>query len=218
MKKNSKSSPLRTFILGLITLYEGDEISGYELGKIARDWHFENYIKASQASFYYHLKQLDKEGFFESTSIKDSNRPERMVYKFTSKGRDETINQLTSQLEFIQNYYFDIDSVIPFLLMLNKRKILKSIKRQIEGREDKLKFLKEVTVPRIKSAPFTDLNPFSLLIAEHHKLHYQAEIKFLEKFYEMVDGVDFAKNIAEIIKRRSSMEKSGNQDRKNRNA
>lgn len=207
MKKNSKSSPLRTFILGLITLFEGEELSGYELGKIAKDWHFENYIKASQASFYYHLKQLDKEGFFESTTIKDSNRPERMVYKFTPKGRAETINQMTNQLEFIQNYYFDIDSVLPFLLMLNKQKILKLIKKQIEAREDNLKFLKETTEPRIKSAPFFDLNPFSILIAEHHQLHYQAEIKFLEKFYEMIDKVDFAKNIAEIIKIRTSMDK-----------
>ncbi len=49
--------------------------------------------------------------------------------------------------------------------------------------------------------------PFSLLIAEHHKLHYQAEIKFLEKFYEMVDEVDFTRNIAEIIKIRTSMDK-----------
>ena len=57
-----------------------------------------------------------------------------MVYKFTPKGRGETINQLTNQLEFIQDYYFDIDSVMPFLLMLNKRKILKLIEKQIDRR------------------------------------------------------------------------------------
>ena len=113
-------------------------------------------------------------------------------------------------LENSQEYYFDLDAIMPFLLLVEKKKILELIKAQITVRKEYLKYIEEETIPRIKSAPIIDLNPFSLLIPEHHKLHYQAEITFLQKFYKMVEEIDFSKNITEIMKRNMEIKAKNN--------
>ena len=92
-------------------------------------------------------------------------------------------------------------------MWLKKKDLLQQIKKQIEIREELLDYIEKTTIPRIKSNPLIDLNPFTLLIADHHKLHNLAEIEWLKKFRDMVESIDFAKNISEIIERRKKMEK-----------
>ncbi len=201
-----KSSPLKTFILGVMARFNR-ELTGYELSKIAKEWRFDHYIEnASQASFYYYLKQLEKNGFISSKPVKDSNRPERMLYNLTRKGRNQMMSEFYEISNYKQDFYFDLDTLMPFLLFMDKPKILKSIYGQIEHRKKFLRYIEEETIPRMKTHPYLDLDPFILLIAEHHKLHYECEIEFLKKFYETVNNIDFSKNIEKISKKSQEME------------
>ena len=212
--KDTNPNPLKTFILGLFTFDRGDGFSGYDLGKIMEDMYFDHYIKGNRTALYYHLKSLDKNKLVKSKSIKDSNRPERTIYKITTKGQAKLGSMITELLENIQDYYFDLDAIMPFLLLVDKKKILELINKQIASKKEYLKYIDEVTIPRIKSAPLIDLNPFSLLIPEHHRLHYEAEVAFLEKFYKMVEDIDFSKNIAEILKRNNENKRKKLDDKK----
>jgi DNA-binding PadR family transcriptional regulator len=200
-KSKKKPNPLKTYILGVMSLFD-KELSGYELNKIAEEWRFDHYIEnASQSSFYYHLKQIEDDGIIESTIKKDSSRPERIEYQITPKGTEKLITELYSLLDFKEDFYFKIDVVMPFILFLEKKKILDAIENQINHRKEQLNHLDTATLPYMKERFFIKFSPFILLIAEHHKLHYEAEIQFLTHFASMIREIDFEKSINEINKR-----------------
>ena len=80
---------LKTFILGVMNQIP-KPISGYELITIANEWHYDHYINATNASFYYTLKQLEKEGLIKESGTKqEGGRPEKTIYRLTNKGNKE---------------------------------------------------------------------------------------------------------------------------------
>ena len=88
-------TPLKTFILGVMNTYNEKNMSGYELIKLSREWRYEHYIKSTKASFYYALKQLERENCIKVIGSKRSkNRPDQTIYKLTPKGRKEFNQQM----------------------------------------------------------------------------------------------------------------------------
>ena len=180
------------------------EMTGYELGKIAKLWQFDHFIeKASQASFYYYLKQLEEEGFIESKAVEGVNRPDKLKYKLIlPKAKVELIDQVINIFRTPQNFYYDLNATMPFILNLEKLELLKLIEHQIESREAKLIHFDE-DEEYIKSSKIFSKFTFSLLLVNHNRLHNQAEIKWLKDFYKMVENADYKKNqskLSEIIK------------------
>ena len=203
-------TPLKSFILGVLITYNQD-MSGYELIKIAKEWRFDHYIKATKASFYYTIKKLQDGGFIKEIGSKQKeNRPEQTIYKLQPKGLNEFVENLTYFLNSTQKFYYDMDAITPFIsffgLLKKKKFILNSIKKQIDIRKDKFKNLEDGK-KLVRSHYLFDLNPFMILPLEHQKLQNESEIKWLEIFHEMVDKIDFQANAKEIMKRRMEMEK-----------
>jgi DNA-binding PadR family transcriptional regulator len=126
---------LKTFILGVMNQIP-KPISGYELITIANEWHYDHYINATNASFYYTLKQLEKEDLIKESGTKqEGSRPEKTIYRLTNKGKKEFQEQMKFFLTKIQNVYYDIDSTMPFITLfgstIGKDFILDSINKQI---------------------------------------------------------------------------------------
>jgi len=206
-------TPLKTFILGVLNTYNQD-MSGYELIKIAKEWRFDHYIKATKASFYYTIRKLTDDGFIKEIGSKQKeNRPEQTLYKLQPKGRNEFVEHLTYFLNSPQKFYYDMDVITPFIsifgILKKKKFILNSIKKQIDIRKDNLKNFEDGK-KLVKGHYLFDLNPFMILPLEHYKLQNESEIKWLKIFYEMVDKTDFEANAKEIMKRRMEMEKKEN--------
>ncbi len=198
-------TPLKTFILGVFTTFN-KEMSGYELIKIAEEWHYDHYINATNASFYYSLKKLEREGFIEEKeTIKEGNRPEQTTYKLKPKGRKEFEKQMEYYLNKVEEFYFDLDVITPFILLYGfsktKEHIINNLTKQVEKRE---KFYQHLDDGKkyVQSHEFYDLNPFTILPLQHFELHNNAEIQWLQKFQEMVKDINFEENIKKIIKRR----------------
>lgn len=200
----AKNRPLEVFILGVFNTFQ-KPMSGYELIKLSKEWRFDHYIEASSnASFYYTLKKFKKNGLIEELrSEQDENRPEKTMYKLLPKGRQEFFQQMDHFLTHQQQFYFDIDAITPFILLYGyfkgKNAILDLIDERIEKREqlfDKIAQGKKY----VRSTPIFHLNPFEILALEHTKLHNNAEIEWLKKFKQLVEEVDFKKNIEEIAK------------------
>ncbi len=191
-------TPLKTFILGVMNQIP-KPLSGYELIAYANEWHYDHYIDATNASFYYILKQLKAESFIKESGTKqEGNRPEKKIYRLTNKGRKEFQEQIKFFLTKTQDIYFDIDSTMPFITLfgssIGKEFILDSISKQIE----KLKSMsKHVTTGEIIiTSHFSfEFSPFNLLPLKHWKLHSEAEIKWLEIFKKMVESIDDFKEI-----------------------
>ncbi|MBD3193289.1 MAG: hypothetical protein GF308_21825 [Candidatus Heimdallarchaeota archaeon] len=174
-------------------------MSGYDLIKIAEEWRFSHYIRASsKASFYYALTTMKEEGFLEELGSKQKgNRPEQTIYQLNKKGKEIFIEQMDYYLKKVDSFYFDIDIVTPFVLLLGvlqgKEFILKSIKQQIEKREEKFNEI-DNGMDYATSHPMYQFNPFQTLALEHYRLHNQAEIDWLKHFHKMVEEMDFEQN------------------------
>ena len=198
-------TPLKTFILGVMnTIFK--PMSGYELISLAKEWRYDHYIKATKASFYYTLKQLEGDGFIKEVGSKqEGNRPEQIIYRLLNKGKKEFQEQISFFLNQAQEIYFDIDAAIPFIMLFGlakgKQFILDSIDKQIEERTKIFKYADEGE-QLVKSHSLYELNPFYILPLKHWRFHNEAEIKWLEYFREMVENIkDFKEQYNEIIKK-----------------
>jgi len=201
----SKNRPLEVFILGVFNTYQ-KPLSGYELIKISKEWRFDHYIEASSnASFYYTVKKFKTNGLIkEIGSEQDQNRPEKTIYKLLPKGREEFNKQMKYYLNQVEEFFFNIDAITPFILLYGffkgKQKIINALETQIQERIEKFEKIEEGK-NYVKDNIIYDLNPFTILALEHYRFHNEAEIKWLEKFRKMANDVDFKKNISEIPKR-----------------
>jgi len=198
-------TPLKTFIFGVMNTIP-KPMSGYELISLAKEWRYDHYINATNASFYYTLKQLERDGFIKEVgSRQEGNRPEQLIYRLLNKGKKEFHEQISFFLNQAQETYFDIDAATPFLMLFGQTKgkqfILDSIDKQIEERNKIFKHADEGE-QLIKSNPLYKLNPFYILPLKHWRFHNEAEIKWLEYFREMVENVeDFKEQYNKILQK-----------------
>jgi len=78
-------TPLKTFILGVMNTIP-KPMSGYELISLAKEWRYDHYIKATNASFYYILNQLERDRFIKEVGSKqEGNRPEQIIYRLLNR-------------------------------------------------------------------------------------------------------------------------------------
>ena len=196
---------LKTFILGVMNQIP-KPMSGYELITYANEWHYDHYIKATNASFYYALKQLEGEGFVKEIGTKqEGNRPEQTIYKMTNKGKKEFQEQMKFFLTEIQDKFYDIDATMPFIALfgslVGKKLLLDSIDRQIEKIKANFKHADEGEI--LISSHFSyEFSPFNILPLKHWKLHAEAEIKWLLILKEMIESIDdFKGNFQKYVKK-----------------
>jgi len=191
-------TPLKVFILGVMNTIP-KPMSGYELISLAKEWRYDHYIKATKASFYYTLKNLEDDGFIKEVGSKQKgNRPEQVIYKLLNKGKNEFQEQISYFLNYIQEIYFDIDALTPFVILFGsfsgKQIIMDSIDKQIKERQKMFK-LADDGEQFIKSHFLYELSPFYILPLKHWRLHNEAEIKWLEDFKEMIENIDDFKEL-----------------------
>ncbi|MFX1409441.1 MAG: PadR family transcriptional regulator [Promethearchaeota archaeon] len=185
-------------------------MSGYELISFAKEWRYDHYIKATNASFYYTLKQLEGDGFIKEVGSKqEGNRPEQTIYRLSNKGRKEFQEQVSFFLNQTQETYFDIDSSTPFIMLFGTAKgkqfILDSIDKQIMERKGMFKHADEGE-QLVKSHHLYDLSPFYILPLKHWRFHNEAEIRWLMFFREMVESIeDFKEQYDKILKKVMSL-------------
>lgn len=201
-------TPIKAFILGVMNTIP-KPMSGYELISFAKEWRYDHYIKATNASFYYSLKQLEKEDFIKEIGSKQKgNRPEQTIYKLLNKGKKELHAQISYFLSQVKEFYFEIDAITPFILLYGatngKQQIIEFINTQIEKRKKMFKHADEGE-QLVQSHYLYDLSPFYILPLKHWRLHNEAELKWLEYFKKMVEDIDdFREQYSKTIKRASS--------------
>ncbi len=198
-------TPLKSFILGVMSTIP-KPLSGYELISLAKEWRYDHYIKAKKSSFYYTLKQLEKDKFIKEVGSKqEGNRPEQIIYRLLNNGKKEFLEQASYYLSQVKDIFFDIDAITPFILLYGatngKKQILDFLDKQINERKRMVKHADEGE-QLVQSHYLYDLSPFYILPLKHWRLHNEAEIKWLEYFKEMVKNVNsFKEQYNKIIKR-----------------
>ena len=198
-------TPLKAFILGVMNTIP-KPMSGYELISLAKEWRYDHYIRATKASFYYTLKNLEDDGFIKEVGSKQKgNRPEQVIYKLLNRGKIEFQEQISYFLNNTEEIFFDIDASTPFIILFGnikgKQFILDSIDKLIKERQEMFKYADEGE-QFVKSHFLYELSPFYILPLKHWKYHNEAEIRWLNFFKEMVENiVNFEEQYNKMIKR-----------------
>ncbi|MDB5052898.1 MAG: transcriptional regulator, PadR-like family [Bacilli bacterium] len=88
---------MKLAILGL--LMEGDSYP-YEIRQKMKERKLDNYFKIQDGSLYYAIDQLGKTGHVETMEIvRDSNRPDKTIYRITEKGKTKFQQLLIEQMK-----------------------------------------------------------------------------------------------------------------------
>ena len=82
-------------LLGLILEHES---SGYDIITEIRDRELDRWANLSTSTVYNRLATLEKHGCIVGRSERDGNRPERVVFNITDKGRDALRKEVLKHL------------------------------------------------------------------------------------------------------------------------
>ncbi|GII76245.1 PadR family transcriptional regulator [Sphaerisporangium rufum] len=86
-KRRKVANPLALAVLAWLV---AEPMHPYELGKRLKETRKDRSVKFNRSSLYMVVEQLRKAGFIaEQETVRDTQRPERTVYRLTPAGRDE---------------------------------------------------------------------------------------------------------------------------------
>lgn len=131
---------IRTSCLGVLAL---NDASGYEIRKMFEDGPFSVFAEGGFGSIYPALKKLEAENLVTSETLDQDNRPQKKVYKITTKGRIELIEKLSEppvadkyKSDFLFSMFF-AEYLSPAFVETTIDQKLKSYREKIEHIESK---------------------------------------------------------------------------------
>jgi DNA-binding PadR family transcriptional regulator len=85
--------------LVILRLLMERDMHPYEVQQLVKERQMKHYIKLASGSLYYAFEQLEKQGFVEVTDVvRDTNRPDKTVYRITEDGKEEFQRLLLDQM------------------------------------------------------------------------------------------------------------------------
>ena len=165
------------YILGL--LMNCGPQHGYNIKQIISD-QIADFTKIKLPTIYYHLEKLSKKGYVDANIEKDGNRPERIVYSINDSGIKYFKSLLNKILQEDYTVEFNFDGALYYSRFTDNNAIIKSLKRQQELIQNKLRELvihKEMTL--IKMLPENKF--YCQSIFNHHIYHLETELKWINE-------------------------------------
>lgn len=142
---------MRLVILGLLM---ENESHPYELRHKMMERELHRFIKMKDGSLYYAIDQLKKEGMIEPVEVvRDTNRPDKTIYRITEAGKDAFQKLLLEQLEADVPFSHPMHSALPFCHHGDQRKIADVLRRKLEQVEQRAEFMKQVYEEHVPIVP-----------------------------------------------------------------
>jgi DNA-binding PadR family transcriptional regulator len=168
---------MKLVILGL--LMEG-ECHPYEIRQKMIEREMNRFIKIKDGSLYYAIDMLKKDGWIEPVgTIRDSNRPEKTIYRITDAGRDGFQKLLLEQLEADAPFVHPMHTALPFVHHGDQRKIADVIERKLAQTKEWTERMMQVYQEHIPIVPRAVLH---LMIAGYE--HGLASVRWFERLLE----------------------------------
>jgi DNA-binding PadR family transcriptional regulator len=165
------------YLLGLLIRYGPQH--GYRLKQIIEET-ISDFAKIKLPTIYYHLEKLKENEYVAGTADKEGNRPEKLVYAITDKGRKYYDELLIKQLTERYSPEFPLDGVLYFRDRADHDLLLKELTKKELELAERLKALETHKAWCAKNVE--ELGRFSTeAIFEHHRLHLEAELEWLKK-------------------------------------
>jgi DNA-binding PadR family transcriptional regulator len=162
-------------LLFLGLLNEGAK-HGYEIKKRIKEILF-LFAGLQIKSIYYPLRILEKNGLVAKRVVKQSRRPNRLIYSLTDKGKVRFNNLLLKSFLDFRRPQFSLDISLYFLRYVKPR----LLKRRIQVRMRLLKQISGGLNRMIHSLKSKKSPSFLWLILEHNLEMVDTEVHFLER-------------------------------------
>jgi len=169
---------LELILLGLI---KKSPKHGYEIKKIIEE-EIKPLTNITLTSIYYNLEKLSKRGYLQYDLERSGQRPEKRVYRLTSKGEKRFYKLLIKNFLFLERPFFNLDLILYFLEEIPKKQMQKLISKRISSLESVLNWTEETKEKLIsKNAPY-----HKILIPEHLKRSLEIELSFTKELQKLI--------------------------------
>ncbi|MBN1190610.1 MAG: PadR family transcriptional regulator [Dehalococcoidales bacterium] len=165
---------IRLVILGILGRYP---MHGYEIKHIIED-HMGDWTDIKFGSIYFALSKLAEDGAIEvDKETREGNRPSRIVYRITEKGRHEFLRLLRELWSGEDDTLYAFDIGVFFMRSLPLPEAEKLLDERIDKTKRKLVYL-EHHRSEYEGNPHIPLQ--AMAIMQHSLLHLQAELSWLK--------------------------------------
>jgi DNA-binding PadR family transcriptional regulator len=172
---------MKLAILGL--LMEGDSHT-YEIRQKMKERAMFNFFKIQDGSLYYAMDQLNKAGFVEEVEIiKDSNRPDRTVYRICDSGKIKFKELLLKQMQLPDRFMPPLYIALIFAWHGNDDEIAAILQKKIEQCEENVQKYKNLYEEHVPIVPRAVLH---MMYGSYE--HLETELKWLKRLHQ--DALD----------------------------
>ncbi|MRX72227.1 PadR family transcriptional regulator [Bacillus lacus] len=133
---------MKLTILGLLMEREAHP---YDMKQTMKFRHMDHYIKLQKGSLYYAVEQLLKENYIVVADIvKDSNRPDKTIYRITDSGEKHFHKLLIDQLSTKTNFFHPLSTGLAFALHGDQKQVAEMLEIRYQKELQRCKELKEI--------------------------------------------------------------------------
>jgi DNA-binding PadR family transcriptional regulator len=157
---------------------------GYEIKHIIED-HMGDWTDIKFGSIYFALSKLAEERSVEIIEeTRKGNRPSRIVYQITERGRHEFSRLLRELWAEDDNTLYSFDIGVFFMYSLSKSEVKELLNQRIMKMQQKIAYLDQHKVEQEKNP---HIPPLASAIILHSQLHLNTELTWLHELKENLD-------------------------------
>ena len=184
-KRRKVANPLALAVLAWLLT---GPMHPYELGRRLQETGQDKQIKYNRSSLYMVVEQLAKAGFVaEQETVRDTPRPERMVYSLTAEGRAELYDWMRELLAEPQHEYPQFGVALSLLSVISPAEAVELLGRRLATMNQEAVGLQDT----MQSAAKGGL-PWVFLIEDKYQLTVlDAETRFVTELVESLQDPDY---------------------------
>ena len=161
----------------LLGLLKKEEMHGYQLHEFI-DNYMQTCVDLKKSTAYYLLDKMTKDRYVTRTEEREGNRPMCRVYHLTASGEARYLALLRQNLSAYLPARFPGDTAFPFLDALPPEEAADLLSQR--------RAAMALSLAKVEQAP---LHEGSLqLMLEHHRVHLQSELAWLDSLIARLAG------------------------------
>jgi len=180
---------VQIYILGFLIRF-GSQY-GYKLKQLLSEY-AADFARIKLPTIYYHLDKMKEKGLVSVSEEREGNKPERTVYGITEAGKKEFHKLLETAAQNYCEFQFGQDAVLYFMEFLEPAHVKEGFRKQKKNVAKVLKHIRAHQTEKLaeiaKIQESEEIQEMARLIFDHHFLHYQAELEWLEMVGKSLDG------------------------------
>jgi DNA-binding PadR family transcriptional regulator len=175
--KPVSSCPMPPLSVAVASLLDERPMHPYEISLCMRERHMEEAIKLNYGSLYHSVEKMLEYGVIEPVETsRDGRRPERTVYRLTTRGRECFQGRLRELIATVNKEYVDFEAGLAFMHHLDRDEAAELLERrarqldlEIAGVDGILSMLKQKGLQRL-----------SLVEVEHAQAMRRAQLEWTQ--------------------------------------